>query len=82
LFDCRIILLSIPGLVIMNSIACCTGLSIVAYYAIAKCDPILNGDIENNNQILPYFVTTMFVNAPGFTGLFLATLYGGALRYV
>jgi len=31
-------------------------------------------------QLLPHFVITLFKNAPGFAGLFLATLYGGALR--
>jgi len=32
-------------------------------------------------QLLPHFVLKIFADAPGFAGLFLATLYGGALRY-
>ena len=31
-------------------------------------------------QLLPLFVMTMFGSSRGFAGLFLATLYGGALR--
>jgi len=31
-------------------------------------------------QLLPLFVMKMFSDSPGFPGLFLATLYGGALR--
>ena len=31
-------------------------------------------------QLLPRFVMTVFSDLPGFAGLFLATLYGGALR--
>ena len=35
-----------------------------------------------NLQLLSLFVTTIFSKAQGFSGLFLATLYGGALRFV
>lgn len=31
-------------------------------------------------QLLPHFVLEMFADSPGFAGLFLATLYGAALR--
>ena len=31
-------------------------------------------------QLLPYFVVTIFADTPGFSGIFLAALYGGALR--
>jgi len=31
-------------------------------------------------QLLPLFVMKMFSGSPGFSGLFLATLYGGSLR--
>ena len=33
-------------------------------------------------QILPMFVMITFKNSPGFAGLFMAALYGGALRFV
>jgi hypothetical protein len=33
-------------------------------------------------QILSLFVMKIFANSHGFAGLFLATLYGGALRFV
>jgi len=31
-------------------------------------------------QLLPYFVATIFADLPGLSGLFLASLYAGALR--
>lgn len=33
-------------------------------------------------QLLSLFVTSIFTESKGFAGLFLATLYGGALRFV
>ena len=74
------LLISMPGQLLINGMACFTGLVVCAYYSMIQCDPMASGRIANGNQILPHFVTTIFAHAPGFTGLFLATLYGGTLR--
>ena len=74
-------MLNIPGLVLLLTVSGGTGLVVLAYYAMIRCDPLASGQIKNNNELLPLYVQTIFSHAPGFTGLFLATLYSGALRY-
>jgi len=76
------ILLNIPPLIVTYVMAGVIGLIVLAYYSSIKCDPLANKDITNPNQLLPYFVVTIFADSPGFAGLFLSTLYGGALSTV
>ncbi|GLV32374.1 uncharacterized protein CBL_00917 [Carabus blaptoides fortunei] len=53
------------------------GLSMYAIYF--KCDPKLNGDINEANQITSHFVTHTIRDFPGFNGLFMAGLLSAAL---
>jgi len=78
----RLVLLNIPPLIITLAMADIIGLIVLAYYSYIKCDPLVNKDIANPNQLLPYFVVTIFADSPGFAGLFLATLYGASLSTV
>lgn len=72
------VLLNIPFLIIMNLLTSLIGLIIYAYYASIDCDPIKSKQIINQNQIVPFFVTTV-LNFPGLPGVFLAVLFSGAL---
>ncbi|ELU02543.1 hypothetical protein CAPTEDRAFT_196722 [Capitella teleta] len=81
--DARLsLLLTIPCLLILASLFYLNGFIVLAYFAKERCDPLLNGDINSSNQILPYFVKIVFASTRGFSGLFLATLYSGALSSV
>ncbi|ELT98916.1 hypothetical protein CAPTEDRAFT_211186, partial [Capitella teleta] len=81
--DARLsLLLNIPCLIIMVCLAFTNGIIVTAYFAKEGCDPVLNGDIDSSNKILPHFVKIVFASSQGFSGLFLATLYSGALSSV
>ena len=56
------------------------GLSIFAVYA--GCDPMATGDISSPDQILPYYIIDKLSRWEGIPGLFMASLYAGALRSV
>ena len=45
------------------------------------CNVTCYNDIVACFQIMALFVTKLFSGTPGFSGLFLATLYSGALRW-
>lgn len=74
------LLLNIPGMAIMITLCSLTGLTLFAYYA--NCDPLRRGDIDNPNQLLPYFVMDILGSAPGLPGLFVSSLFSGALSSV
>ncbi|ELT93800.1 hypothetical protein CAPTEDRAFT_220652 [Capitella teleta] len=76
------VLLNIPFVFLLVCLAFTNGVMVLAYFAKERCDPLLNGDISSSNQILPYFVKIVFASTRGFSGLFLATLYSGALSSV
>lgn len=57
-----------------------TGISIFAAYA--KCDPISTGQIQKQDQIVPFFVNSELRNIPGLMGLFVAVVFSAVLRYV
>ena len=77
--DVRSLLLNAPGIFIIITLCSFAGLVMYAYYA--ECDPLKAGIVSDPNQLLPRFVMDIFVNAPGVPGLFVASLFSGALRY-
>lgn len=76
------VLLSVPGNFLLDTMTGLAAVVVFAYYAMIQCDPLMNKEIYNENQLLPYYVMTLFSDVPGFAGLFMATLYGGALSTV
>ncbi|ELT89215.1 hypothetical protein CAPTEDRAFT_91387 [Capitella teleta] len=74
------LLLNIPGMFIIITLCCLTGLIMYAYYA--ECDPILQGVIDDPNQLLPRFCMDILSHAPGVPGLFVSCLFSGALSSV
>ena len=72
-------MLNAPGIFIIITLCSFAGLVMYAYYA--ECDPLKAGIVSDPNQLLPRFVMDIFVNAPGVPGLFVASLFSGALRY-
>lgn len=49
------------------------------YATYADCDPLTAGYTKKMDEILPFFVEDKFAYMPGILGLFMATLFNGAL---
>ncbi len=48
----RTVILNVPLMILLYTLTCMSGLVVYAYYtAVAKCDPLRNGDIDNSNQV-------------------------------
>ncbi|XP_063239969.1 sodium-coupled monocarboxylate transporter 1 [Bacillus rossius redtenbacheri] len=68
---------NIPVITILFSLSWVAGMVIYANYA--DCDPLSLGYIKKIDEIVPFFVEDQFTYLPGFLGLFMATLFNGAL---
>lgn len=68
---------NIPVIIVFFSLAWIAGMVIYACYFI--CDPLSAGLIKKTDEILPFFVEDQLAFIPGFIGLFMATLFNGAL---
>lgn len=51
----------------------------VIYATYSTCDPLKLGLTDKMDEILPFFIHDKMFYIPGFVGLFLATLFNGAL---
>ena len=76
----KAIFLNLPGLIFLMFISGYGG--ILAYTKYALCDPIQNGDIDKADQILPYFVADTFGEWYGFSGMFVSSIFSGALSTI
>ncbi|KAH9488625.1 Sodium-coupled monocarboxylate transporter 1 [Bulinus truncatus] len=74
------LLLNVPGMFIMITLCSLTGLVLYAHFA--NCDPLKQNKIGNPNQLLPYYVMEILGTAPGIPGLFVSSLFSGALSSV
>ena len=54
-----------------------TGLAALAYFN--GCDPVLNRQLEKNDQIMPFLAAVIFKNSPGLTGLYISAAYSATL---
>lgn len=70
-------LINIPLVAVLFSLPWLVGMGIFALYH--SCDPLKAGSIEKMDQILPYFMMDYFAKVPGVWGLFVGTLFNGAL---
>ncbi|XP_069679260.1 sodium-coupled monocarboxylate transporter 2 [Periplaneta americana] len=68
---------NIPVITVLFSLSWVTGMVIFASYA--DCDPLSLGYISKIDEILPFYVEDKFVFLPGLLGLFMASLFNGAL---
>jgi solute carrier family 5 (sodium-coupled monocarboxylate transporter), member 8/12 len=74
------VLLNIPGMFTILTLCSVTGLVIYAYFK--DCDPISNKMVSNPNQILPYYVDLRLSMYWGVSGIFLGSIFSGALSSV
>ncbi|CAG0918662.1 unnamed protein product [Notodromas monacha] len=73
----KAILLNIPGIFVIVGIGNLMGFVLFANYA--TCDPILTGEIDQIDEILPFFMQDKMGQIAGMAGLFIASLFGGGL---
>lgn len=71
---------NIPVIIVFFSLSWIAGMVVYAVYV--SCDPLAAGYITKPDEILPFFVEDRLSFIPGFLGIFMATLFNGALRYV
>ncbi|CAG0884270.1 unnamed protein product [Cyprideis torosa] len=71
------VLLNIPGVICLVSLACFSGVVIFSNYA--GCDPLKAGFISKKDQIIPYYVLDKLGHLKAVPGIFLACLFSGAL---
>ena len=57
-----------------------TGLAALAYFN--GCDPVLNGQLENNDHIMPFLAAVIFKNLPGLTRLYIRGLLCNTLHFI
>ncbi|CAG9838294.1 unnamed protein product [Diabrotica balteata] len=73
----KVLMYNIPVVTVLFSLAWVVGMVIYAVYE--SCDPLSYGYIKNLDEILPFYVGDRFSFFPGLLGLFMATLFNGAL---
>ncbi|EDW54607.1 GM18682 [Drosophila sechellia] len=73
----RVMLTNVPLVFFFFSISWISGMVIYSTYI--NCDPYAEGYIKKPDEILPFFVEDQLGFLPGFVGIFMATLFNGAL---
>ncbi|RZC38021.1 sodium-coupled monocarboxylate transporter 1 [Asbolus verrucosus] len=73
----KTLMYNIPVITVLFSLSWVVGMVVYATYA--SCDPYTSGYIEKFDEVLPFFVEDRFNYLPGILGLFMASLFNGAL---
>lgn len=78
LFCSRAVRIFTFGVVVFISICCYAGLLIYAHYH--NCDPLQSKRVGKNDQIFPLYTLEIAGKLKGIPGLFIAGVFGAALR--
>ncbi|ENN80491.1 hypothetical protein YQE_03095, partial [Dendroctonus ponderosae] len=73
----KTLMYNIPVITVLFSLSWVVGMVVYAVYS--SCDPLTSGYIKKYDEILPFFVEDRFSYLPGILGLFMASLFNGAL---
>ncbi|PNF39682.1 hypothetical protein B7P43_G05669 [Cryptotermes secundus] len=73
----KTLMANIPVITVLFSLSWVAGMVIFVSYA--DCDPLKLGYISKIDEIVPFYVEDKFVFLPGLLGLFMASLFNGAL---
>ncbi|XP_049536932.1 sodium-coupled monocarboxylate transporter 1 isoform X1 [Anopheles darlingi] len=73
----RTLMSNIPVVIVLFCLAWIVGMGVYSVYAV--CDPMKAGYINKMDEILPFFVEDKFAYLPGVLGIFMASLFNGAL---
>ncbi|XP_071107016.1 sodium-coupled monocarboxylate transporter 1-like [Haliotis cracherodii] len=69
-----------PGLCVILMLCSMVGIVMYAFYA--TCDPISFGLVFASDQLFPLFVMDVLGHVPGIPGLFVASIFSGALSTI
>ncbi|XP_050681923.1 sodium-coupled monocarboxylate transporter 1 [Leptidea sinapis] len=76
----RTLLSNVPAVSVLFSLSWVVGMVIYAIYK--YCDPLMSGKISAHDEVLPFYVQDQFGFLPGMLGLFLGSLFNGALSFL
>lgn len=76
----KTLMANIPIIIVLFSLSWVAGMAIFANYA--DCDPMKLGYTSKIDEIVPFFVEDKFLFLPGVLGIFMASLFNGALNLV
>ncbi|XP_028165675.1 sodium-coupled monocarboxylate transporter 1 isoform X3 [Ostrinia furnacalis] len=76
----RTLLANVPAVGILFSLSWVVGMALYAVYK--NCDPLMSGRIAAPDEVLAYYVEDQFAFLPGMLGLFLGSLFNGALSFL
>ncbi|XP_041985354.1 sodium-coupled monocarboxylate transporter 1 [Aricia agestis] len=76
----RTLLANIPAVSILFSLSWVVGMALYALYK--YCDPLMSDKISAPDEVLPFYVRDQFGFLPGMLGLFLGSLFNGALSFL
>lgn len=68
------------GVVFFIALCCFSG--VLVYSSYYDCDPLTAKLISKDDQLLPFFVLDTVGHLQGISGLFIAGIFGAALRYI
>lgn len=74
----RTLFANVPAVTVLFSLSWVVGMALYAVYK--DCDPLASGIISAPDEVLPFYVEDQFSFLPGMLGLFLGSLFNGALR--
>lgn len=72
-------ILNLPILLVYGFLVGVIGIVMYAYFHTLQCDPVKGGILSNPNQIIIFYIIHIFQDYPGLSGLYLATIFSGAL---
>lgn len=76
----RTLLANVPAVFVLFSLSWVVGMALYAVYK--YCDPLMSGRIVAPDEVLPFYVQDQFTFLPGMLGLFLGSLFNGALSFL
>ncbi|KAG6464763.1 hypothetical protein O3G_MSEX014714 [Manduca sexta] len=76
----KTLLANVPAVSILFSLSWVVGMALYAVYK--NCDPLATGEISAADEVLPFYVQDQFGFLPGMLGLFLGSLFNGALSFL
>lgn len=68
------------GIGVIELTAVMSGIILFSYFS--DCDPVSDGKIQRHDQLVPYFILTLFGDMPGFVGLLLGGAFCASLSSV
>ncbi|XP_068625617.1 sodium-coupled monocarboxylate transporter 1 [Battus philenor] len=76
----RTLLANVPAVFVLFSLSWVVGMALYGVYK--YCDPLLAGRISAPDEVLAFYVQDQFAFLPGMLGLFLGSLFNGALSFL